>query len=245
MSQLKHHLEIERMSKSKGNVVNPDELVELYGADTVRTHLMFAFEWQKGGPWDTRGMVGSHRFIEDVWKLATASYSPGQVSDRGTADLRRKLHQTITKVGVDMVEFKWNTAIAALMTLRNAMLDALKSRDIDAAVWTEALEALLKMLAPIAPHVTEELWHHIGHDASIHTQNWPQADAAAAAEDVITMVIQVNGKVRDRLEVAADISEEDATAAAMATEKVKTWLEGGEVRKVIARPPKLVNIVVG
>ncbi|MCP4303288.1 MAG: leucine--tRNA ligase [bacterium] len=245
VSQLKHHLEIQRMSKSKGNVVNPDELVELYGADTVRTHLMFAFEWQKGGPWDTRGMVGSHRFIEDVWKLATTPYFPEQVSDKANADLRRKTHQTIAKVGDDMVEFKWNTAVAALMTLRNAMLESLKAHDVDPAVWTEALEALLKMLAPIAPHVTEELWHHLGHSDSVHTQAWPEVDAAAAVEDVVTMVIQVNGKVRDRLEVAADITEEDATAAAMSTEKVKAWLEGGEVRKVIARPPKLVNIVVG
>ncbi|MDX2343013.1 MAG: class I tRNA ligase family protein, partial [Acidimicrobiia bacterium] len=133
----------------------------------------------------------------------------------------------------------------ALMTLRNAMLDALKKRQAAAAAWTEALEALLKMLAPIAPHVTEELWHHLGHDDSVHTQSWPQADAAAATEDVVTMVIQINGKVRDRLEVPADISEEDATAAAMATEKIQAWLESGEVRKVIARPPKLVNIVVG
>ncbi len=245
VSQLKHHLEIQRMSKSKGNVVNPDELVDRYGADTVRTHLMFAFEWQKGGPWDTRGMVGSRRFIEDVWKLATAEYVPGQVSEEASADLRRKLHQTIAKVDTDMAEFKWNTAVAALMTLRNAMLDALKKRQAAAAVWTEALEALLKMLAPIAPHVTEELWHHLGHDDSVHTQSWPQADAAAATEDVVTMVIQINGKVRDRLEVPADISEDDATAAAMATEKIQAWLESGEVRKVIARPPKLVNIVVG
>ncbi|MDJ0954191.1 MAG: leucine--tRNA ligase [Acidimicrobiia bacterium] len=245
VTQLKHHLEIQRMSKSKGNVVNPDELVERFGADTVRTHLMFAFEWQKGGPWDERGIAGSRRFIEDVWKLGTAEYAAGDVSEKATADLRRKVHQTIAKVDEDMVDFKWNTAVAALMTLRNTMADTLRTADVAAEAWTEALETLLKLLAPIAPHVTDELWHHIGQAESVHLQPWPESDAALAAENVVTMVVQVNGKVRDRIEVSASITEEDATAAALAAEKVQSWLEQGGVRKVIARPPKLVNIVVG
>ena len=245
VTQLKHHLDIQRMSKSKGNVVNPDELVEKFGADSVRTHLMFAFEWQKGGPWDSRGIAGSRRFIEDVWKLGTAAYSAGAVSDNASTALRRKVHQTIAKVDEDMVDFKWNTAVASLMTLRNTMLDALKSADVSAEAWREALETLLKLLAPIAPHVTDELWHHIGHDTSVHVAEWPVSDQAIAAEDVVTMVIQVNGKVRDRLEVSASITEEEATAAALAAEKIQSWLEKGEVRKVIARPPKLINIVVG
>ncbi len=244
VTQLKHHLEIQRMSKSKGNVVNPDELVERFGADSVRTYLMFAFEWQKGGPWDERGIAGSRRFIEDVWRLGTAGYEAAAVDEKASGDLRRKVHQTIAKVDEDMVEFKWNTAVAALMTLRNAMLDSLRAGDVTAAVWTEALEALLKLLAPIAPHITDELWHHIGHTESIHTQPWPVSDASVAAEDVVTMVVQVNGKVRDRIEVSASISEEEATEAALAAEKIQSWLEQGEVRKVIARPPKLINIVV-
>ncbi len=244
VTQLKHHLDIQRMSKSKGNVVNPDELVAEFGADTVRTHLMFAFEWQKGGPWDERGIAGSRRFIEDVWKLGTTDYSPADVSDEASLKLRRKVHQTIAKVDEDMVEFKWNTAVAAMMTLRNSMLDALRAADVSTEVWTEALEALLKLLAPIAPHVTEELWIGRGHADSVHVQAWPVADASVAADDVVTMVIQVNGKVRDRLDVPAAISAEEAEAAALATEKIQAWLEKGEVRKVIARPPKLVNIVV-
>jgi leucyl-tRNA synthetase len=245
VTQLKHHLDVQRMSKSKGNVVNPDELVEAHGADTVRTHLMFAFEWQKGGPWDERGIAGSRRFIEDVWKLGTTSYSPQQESDKASNALRRRVHQTIAKVGEDMEEFKWNTAVAALMTLRNSMLDSLRARDVSAAAWAEAVATLLKLLAPIAPHVSEELWRHLGNDDSVHVQAWPVADPAVAAEDEVTMVVQINGKVRDRFDVPADISEEDATAAALAAEKIQPWLEQGEVRKVIARPPKLVNIVVG
>jgi len=244
VTQLSHHLDIQRMSKSKGNVVNPDELVELHGADTVRTHLMFAFEWQKGGPWDERGIAGSRRFIEDIWKLGTAEYTPGAVSNKASTGLRRKVHQTIAKVDEDMIDFKWNTAVAAMMTLRNGMLDSLRAGDVSAEVWNEAIEMLLKLMAPIAPHVTEELWHRIGHEGSIHLEPWPEADAAAAAEDEVTMVIQVNGKVRDRISVPAGISAEDAEAAALAAEKVQSWLEEGEVRKVIARPPKLVNIVV-
>jgi leucyl-tRNA synthetase len=116
VTQLRHHLEVQRMSKSKGNVVNPDELVERYGADTVRLYLMFAFDWEKGGPWDSRGIAGAHRFIDDVWKIGTAGYESGSVSDDASLALRRSAHQTIAKVDHDMTAFKWNTAVAALMT---------------------------------------------------------------------------------------------------------------------------------
>jgi leucyl-tRNA synthetase len=244
VTQLKHHLEIQRMSKSKGNVVNPDALVDEFGADTVRTHLMFAFEWQKGGPWDSRGIAGSRRFIEDVWRIGTSEYSPGAVSHDASTDLRRKVHQTIAKVDGDMIDFKWNTAVAALMTLRNSMLDSLRAGNVASDVWTEAVETVLKLLAPIAPHITEELWHQIGHDDSIHLQPWPEFDPDVAAEDTVTMVVQVNGKVRDRIEVSAEVSEQEATEAALAAEKIQSWLADGEIRKIIARPPKLVNIVV-
>jgi leucyl-tRNA synthetase len=132
-----------------------------------------------------------------------------------------------------------------LMTLRNSMLDSLRSGDVEPSAWAEALQIMLELLAPIAPHITEELWHLLGNDTSIHLETWPKADPEIAAEDVVTMVIQVNGKVRDRLEVAATISESEATEAALDADKIQTWLEQGDVRKVIARPPKLVNIVVG
>jgi leucyl-tRNA synthetase len=245
VAQLRHHLDVQRMSKSRGNTVNPDELVEQYGTDTVRTHLMFAFEWQKGGPWDSRGIVGSRRFIEDVWKLGTTDYAATNPAEGGSAELRRLVHQTIAKVDEDMADFKWNTAVAAMMTLRNEMQQALRTGSVSAEVWTEAVEGLLLMLAPIAPHITEELWQRRGHDGSIHLELLPAADPEIAREETVTMVIQVNGKVRDRIEVAADISEDDAVAAAKAAERIQPWLEKGEVRKVIARPPNLVNIVVG
>jgi len=244
VTQLRHHLDVQRMSKSKGNVVNPDELVEQYGADTVRTYLMFAFDWEKGGPWDSRGIAGARRFIEDVWRLGTTTYRPGNVSAEADATLRRRVHQTIEKVDRDMMAYKWNTAVAALMSLRNDMQEALREGKVSPAVWDEAMETLLMLLAPIAPHVTEELWRGRGHEASIHLQPWPEADPEAARDETTTLVVQVNGKVRDRVDVPIDISEEAAVEMAMAAERIQQWLEQGEVRKVIARPPKLVNIVV-
>lgn len=243
VNQLKHHLEVQRMSKSKGNVVSPDELVNDYGADTVRTHLMFAFEWQKGGPWDSRGIIGSRRFIEDVWKLGTAEYRTA--GEAASVDLRRRVHQTIQKVDDDMMAFKWNTAVAALMSLRNDMLDALRSASVSEAVWEEAVESLLKLLAPIAPHIAEELWGRRGHDTSIHLEPWPVADPAVAREETVTMVLQVNGKVRDRVEVPADIDAADAEALAFASARIQEWTAGKQVKTVIVRQPKLVNVVVG
>ncbi len=245
VNQLKHHLDVQRMSKSRGNVVNPDELVAEYGADTVRTHLMFAFEWQKGGPWDSRGIVGSHRFIEDVWKLGTADYEPEKVDPAADVTLRRQVHQTIQKVGDDLEEFKWNTAIAALMTLRNQLGDARRAGNVGETVWNEGIETLLLLLAPAAPHITDELWRRRGSNESVHLQSWPAVDPEAAKDDTVTMVVQVNGKVRDRVEVSADISADDAEAVARGLDRIQGYLTGGEIRKVIVREPNLVNLVVG
>ena len=244
VTQLRHHLDVQRMSKSKGNVVNPDELVERYGADTVRLYLMFAFDWEKGGPWDSRGIAGARRFIDDVWKIGITEYEPGDVSDDGSLKLRRAAHQTIDKVDRDMNAFKWNTAVASLMTLRNDLLEARRTSAASFDAWNEAVDTLLVLLAPIAPHITEELWSRRGHDASIHLQRWPESDPKVAADQTVTLVVQVNGKVRDRIEVSPDIDEEAAVSAAMGTERIQEWLSKGEVRKVIARPPNLVNIVV-
>ncbi len=244
VTQLRHHLEVQRMSKSKGNTVNPDDLVARHGADTLRTHLMFAFEWQKGGPWDSRGIMGSRRFIEDIWKLGVSEYVAATIDPGADVALRRRVHQTITKVGDDLTEFKWNTAVAALMSLRNDLLETRRRRDVSAEVWTEAIETTLKLLAPIAPHITEELWHRLGHTVSVHTAEWPEADPEAAREDIVTMVLQVNGKVRDRIDVPASISEEDAVAAALASDKVQVYTGGQPPRHVVARPPKIVNVVV-
>ncbi|MBA2337529.1 MAG: leucine--tRNA ligase [Acidimicrobiia bacterium] len=244
VNQLRHHLEVQRMSKSRGNVVDPDDLVVQYGADTVRTHLMFAYEWQKGGPWDSRGIMGSRRFIEDVWKLGEARYAEKQVDTATAGALARGLHQTIAKVGGDIEHVKFNTAIAALMSLRNELLQVLRAGTVPAAAWETAVETLLLLLAPFAPHVTEELWHRRGHRQSIHLARWPEADPEIARNPVVVMVVQVNGKVRDRIEVDPSIGEDEAVAAALASHRVAPYLDGGEPRTVITRLPNLVNVVV-
>ena len=244
VSQLRHRLDVQRMSKSRGNVANPDDLVDEFGADTVRTYLMFAFEWEKGGPWDSRGIRGAQRFIVDVWRFGQANYGPGTIDLASTAALRRRAHQAIIKVGDDLESFRWNTAVAELMKLRNTMNEALASRNIAVDAWREALSIMVLLLAPIAPHVTEEVWRLLGNTSSVHLQPWPVADQEVAADEVVTMVVQVNGKVRARLDVPVDISESDAIALAMAARNVQRHLAGAEIRRVVDRRPKLVNLVV-
>ncbi len=245
VAQLRHHLEVERMSKSRGNVVNPDDLVAEYGADTVRTYLMFAFEWQKGGPWNSQGISGSERFLDDVWKIGTTDYQPANEADADSSlALRRAAHVAIDKVGAELEAFKWNTAVAALMTLRNQCNDARRHANVSVEAWNEAVTSLLLLLAPIAPHLTEELWHQRGHAESIHLASWPVADLELLVTDTVEMVVQVNGKVRDRVEVANDATADEVEAIARELPAMADWLASGTVRKVIARPPKLVNFVV-
>ncbi len=244
VGQLRQHLEIQRMSKSRGNVVDPDDLVAQLGADTVRTHLMFAYEWHNGGPWDSRGILGASRFIKDVWKLGTTAYESVEVSEDAGTDLQRMVHQTIAKVDHDILALKFNTAVAALMKLRNKLTDARRAGEVPTDVWHEGFETLLVLLAPIAPHVTEELWYQRGHTESIHLQAWPEAERTIAQDETVTMIVQVDGKLRDRLDVARDISEDDAIAAALASARVQRYLDGGEPTAVVARPPNLVNIVL-
>ena len=244
VSQLRHRLDVQRMSKSRGNVVNPDDLVEEFGADTVRTYLMFAFEWEKGGPWDSRGIRGAQRFIVDVWRLGRASYRSDSADAAATASLRRAAHQAIIKVGKDMEGFRWNTAVAELMKLRNAMNAALAERNVDPQAWSEALSILTLLLAPIAPHVTEEVWRLLGNSESVHLQPWPAADEEVAAEEIVTMVVQVNGKVRARLQVPVDISGSGALEMALAAPNVERHVAGNEIRRVIDRRPGLLSLVV-
>ncbi len=242
VTQLRHHLEVQRMSKSKGNVVNPDDLVNAYGADTVRTHLMFAFDWEKGGPWDSRGIVGAHRFLRDVWNLGTSPAETG--SGGGDRALRRAQHQTIARVSGYLESFSWNTAVAALMEYRNTLQSVVGKGVVSEPAWIDAVTTLLLLLAPVAPHITEELWQRRGHQGSIHEAAWPEFDEEAAAEDVITLVLQVNGKVRDKIEVPAGITRAEAEAAALASPKVQARVGEGTVRSVIVVPGRLVNVVV-
>ena len=243
VNQLKHHLEIQRMSKSKGNVVNPDALVERYGADTVRAYLMFAFDWEKGGPWDSQGIIGVVRWLNEVWDLVVAGPPEGPAKADVAKSLERRVHQTARRVEESLEKFSFNTAVAALMSLRNDLRGALRERGLDAAAWRATLRAMLLLMAPITPHFAEELWARLGLPYSIHQQDWPEIDPALLLDDVVKLGVQVNGKRRDEIEVAADADESVVRAAALASEKVQRHLQGREPRKVIVVPGRLVNIV--
>jgi leucyl-tRNA synthetase len=234
-----------KMSKSRGNVVAPDEYVARLGADAVRVYLMFIGPWEQGGEWDDSGIAGVSRWLNRVWSLAL---TPPETVDRGDAgavrELRRLTHKTIRRVSEDVERFRFNTMVAALMEYTNYLTKAKEASPVDAGAWREAMDTLLLLLAPSAPHLAEELWQRSGRPYSIHNQQWPEWDAALAAEEEITLVVQVNGKLRDRIPVAVDIGEEEAKELALSSEKVRAHLEGKQVQQVIYVPGRLVNVVV-
>ena len=241
----------EKMSKSRGNVVAPDELVAMYGADALRAYLMFAYRWQEGGPWNSTGIEGTFRWLRRVWALFTESgdgntrTSQEAASDETRRTLRRRVHQTLRRVTSDFEQFEFNTIVSSLMELLNEMYRAREAGAAGTPEWSEATEIYLKMLAPIAPHIAEELWtNQLGKPYSVHQQSWPQVDEVAAKEDVIELPVQINGKVRDRITVQAGASEEEIKSAALASEQVQKYLEGKQPRKVILAQRRLVSIVV-
>ncbi len=236
----------QRMSKSRGNVVDPDEQVKTYGADTVRAYLMFGYRWSEGGPWNPDNIHGVVRWLNRVWALVleTAQAEPGPVEQKDVRGLQRKLHQTIRQVTHDLDSFEFNTVVAALMELTNAMSRAREKGMAGHPAFKDAVQSLLLMMAPLTPHIAEELWARLGKPYSIHQQPWPEYDPELAAEEEITLVVQVNGKVRDRIRVPADISEEEARARALASEAVQRHVGGAEPRKIVVVPGRLVNIVL-
>jgi leucyl-tRNA synthetase len=235
----------EKMSKSRGNVIAPDDLVQQYGADTVRGYLMFGFRWHLGGPWDSAGILGVQRFLERVWELVTgAPTATGTPTDAQVRELRRKQHQTIRKVSQDMERFAFNTMIAALMEYSNYLGPARSTPVVTHPAWEAALRTLVLLMAPAFPYLAEELWARIGGDYSVHQQAWPAWDDELAAEELLTIVVQVNGKLRDRFLAPADIDEAEARAQALACEGVQKHLNGKQPVKVVYVPGRLVNIVV-
>jgi leucyl-tRNA synthetase len=232
----------EKMSKSRGNVVAPDDLVQSYGADTLRAFLMFFSRWDMGGPWSSGGIDGTSRWMRRVWTTILEPVSLVKVNETAIKALRRKVHQSVRAVTCDFDRFEFNTIISSLMELLNEM-QRVKPETYGTPAWEESVELYLKLLAPVAPHISEELWERTGHPYSIHTQSWPKVDEDAAAQDEITLVVQVNGKVRDRITVPADISEDDAKNSALASEAVIKSLEGKQPRQVIYVKGRLVNIV--
>ncbi|HEX6289969.1 MAG TPA: leucine--tRNA ligase [Herpetosiphonaceae bacterium] len=236
----------EKMSKSRGNVVDPDDLVARYGADAVRTFLMFIGPWDQGGPWNSRGMEGVVRFINRAWNAVTEEAKGGQSSASGgdPTALRRVTHRTIKKVGDDLERFAFNTAIAALMEFVNELYKARETAVYGTDAWQEAIRALVLLLAPMAPHLSEELWSRLGGEFSVHQQPWPAYDPALTAAEALELVVQVNGKVRDRITVPLDTQEEQIKALALQSDKVQSSMNGKQVAKIVVVPGKLVNIVV-
>lgn len=237
----------QKMSKSRGNVINPDEYVAEMGADVVRAYLMFIGPWDQGGEWDDSGINGVKRWFNRVWHLVLQGQEinwPKQAdSQEVDKELRHMTHRTIKKVTGDLERFHFNTMLAALMEFTNYLSNVALEKSASASAWREAVEALLLLLAPTAPHMSEELWSRIGNTYSIHQQPFPVWDETLAAEERITLVVQVNGKVRDKVAVPASITEAEAKEVALSQTKVKSYLEGREVLKLIYVPQKLVNVV--
>ena len=234
----------EKMSKSRGNVVSPDDLVGKYGADTVRAYLMFFARWDLGGPWNSNGIEGTARWLRRVWALFTEEWESGNASEETLRDLRRKVHKTLSNLTHDYENFEFNTIISGLMELLNNLYTFKDAGVVGSSEWDEALDYYLRMMAPVTPHIAEELWERLGKPYSIHTQPWPEVDEKALAEDMITIVVQVNGKLRDRLTLPAGIGEDEAKDAALKSQAVQKFTGGKEPRKVIYIPGRLINIVV-
>jgi len=248
-------IERQKMSKSRGRVITPDEYVEELGADAVRAYLMFIGPWDQGGEWDDRGIKGVARWLNRVWNLVAGTYAKdvskivqaeldGRGASRAEKELRHITHKTIKRVTEDLERFRFNTMLAALMEFTNYLGKVVEEKLVSSAAWQEAIDALLLLLAPTAPHLAEELWTRTGHSYSIHNQAFPTWDKALVAEEEFTLVIQVNGKLRDRVNVPVSITEEQARELALSRERIKHYLEGSEVARIIYVPRRLVNIVV-
>lgn len=248
------------MSKSKGNVVTPDEIIARYGADTGRLFILFAAPPEKDLDWSDQGVEGCYRFLRRVWRLfqqhgdiftgagdaGLAMPAPGKKEEA----LRRACHGALKKVTVDIGErFNFNTAISAIMEQVNALYNYLNEageadKERFRPLLREVMESTVLMLAPFAPHISEELWQLCGYQDSVHSQGWPVFDPRYLEVDEVEMVIQVNGKVRGRMVVSAAAAEDELLEEAREHEKVQPFLEGKEIKKIIAVPGKLVNIVV-
>jgi leucyl-tRNA synthetase len=226
-----------KMSKSKGNVVNPDDVVAQYGADALRCFEMFMGPLEDMKPWQTKGIVGIYRFLEKVWKMRDKILNQAKNSNDKKSKINSLIHKTIKKVSKDIEAMHFNTAISQLMILVNAL-------EKEEKISTQDYQLFLTLLSPFAPHLAEEIWEKLGHSDSIFLQKWPEYDPELIKDEEIALVIQVNGKVRDTAKVSADISEEEATKLAISSEKIKNYIAGKEIKKVIFVKGRLINVVI-
>jgi len=239
--------EKEKMSKSRGNVITPDVYVSELGADTVRTYLMFLGPWEHGGDWNDSGINGTSRWLKRVWNLVLKPYQTNEKAaetEKAHRELKRITHQTIRKVTDDLERLRFNTMVAAIMEFTNYLTKVKETGTVAAPKWEESISILLLLLAPSAPHLAEELWQQTGRQYSIHNQTWPQWSEELAKDEKITLVVQVNGKLRHRIMAPASITEAEARQMAMESQKIKTYLKDKEVINIVYVPGRLVNFVV-
>ena len=227
----------EKMSKSRGNVVNPDDVINEYGADTLRLYEMFMGPLEASLPWNGKGLEGSRKFLDRVWRFYYSEEYQARFTDVNDGSLDKVYNQTVKKVTNDYDNLSFNTAIAQMMIFMNDVYKAEK-------VYKPYMEGFIKLLSPICPHIAEEIWQDLGHEGTIAYESWPTYDESKLTSDTLNLVVQVNGKLRDKIEVAVDADNESIIATALASDKVKAFTDGHEIVKTIVVPKKLVNIVV-
>ena len=227
----------EKMSKSRGNVINPDDVIKEYGADTLRLYEMFMGPLEASLPWSSKGLEGARKFLDRIWRFFMTPEYQELLSSNNDGSLDKIYNQTVKKVSYDYDSLNFNTAIAQLMTFINEVYKA-------ESVYRPYMENFVKLLYPICPHFCEEIWEFLGHDNTITYESWPTYDETKLASEKILLVVQVNGKLRDRLEVAPDLDKNSIIDLALASQKVKAHLDGKQIVKTIVVPKKLVNIVV-
>lgn len=228
----------QKMSKSRGNVVNPDDYVEKYGSDTVRMFLAFMGPYENGGPWDPKAIIGVYRFLNRVWKLYQKLTTDNQQQTiKESEEFKKKLNQAIKKIGSDIEKLHFNTCISELMKLFNEI-----EKENEFSVVNRKL--FVRLLAPFAPHLAEELWDQLGNKKSIHLEKWPEYNPKLVKEETMNLVIQINGRARDIIKVPQDLGESEVRELALASEKVKKHIAGKEIKKFIYVPGKIINLVI-